>query len=183
MKRLCKHSVKDKENQSRQSQVVATDETTQKYPHDSVVQKFRCQQHCTNPQQAAFQRQCRIHSVRIRVIPFLQPTTHSNSIQTQHRLPSRRGPTAQSRAPCRLLGMSRDKLCPLELSRLLIPIVHSLRKANQRSISSLEINEYQHRLRYKTAISDVLAVRLHVQLAGFSSSSVSLGLRIHRTEQ
>ena len=33
-------------------------------------------------------------------------------MQTQHRLPSRRRPTAQSRGPCRLLGLSRSKCLP-----------------------------------------------------------------------
>ena len=57
-------------------------------------------------------------SVRIQVMPFLQPTTRSNNTQTQLPLPPRRRPTPQSRAACRLLRLSRDKLCPLDLSRL-----------------------------------------------------------------
>ena len=73
----------------------------------------------------------------------------------------KRRPTAQSRPSCRLLGLSRDKLCPLGLSRLFSLTLHSTgrsstvlselnRYANQRSVSRLEINEYQHRLCYKT---------------------------------
>ena len=69
--------------------------------------------------------------------------------QVQLRLHTRRRPTltAQSRAPCHLLGLSRDKLSPLDLSRL-FRVISSIvlsklnRHANQRSVSRLEINEY-----------------------------------------
>ena len=44
---------------------------------------------------------------------FQKPRTNSDSTQTPRRIG-----TAQSRAVCRLLGLSRDKLSPLDLSRL-----------------------------------------------------------------
>jgi len=81
-------------------------------------------------------------------------TTGSNNTQTQLRLPPRRRPAAQSRAHCRLLGLSRDKLLPARLeSSAELPSVQSAeisstvlsklnRYAGQRSVSRLAINDY-----------------------------------------
>ena len=44
--------------------------------------------------------------------------------------PPRRRPTGQSRAPCRLRGLSRDKLFPLDLIRLFSFTPHSTEKSS-----------------------------------------------------
>ena len=144
---------------------------------------------CTKPHYAAFQRQRSVLSVRIQAMPCSQPTTRSNNTQTQLRLPPRRRPAAQSRAHCRLLGLSRDKLLPARLeSSAELPSVQSAeisstvlsklnRYAGQRSVSRLAINDYQHKLCNKTTISDIFTVRLHIS-AGLSSRCLLAGLRI-----
>ena len=116
----------------------------------------------------------------IQTMPVLQPTARSNSTQTQLRLPPWLRPTALSRAPCRLLGLSRDNLRPLDFvvckfsftnhwSEISSTVLSKLnRYVNQKSVRRLEINEYKHMLCYKATISDVFGVRMHVLLAGFS---------------
>ena len=46
---------------------------------------------------------------------IIQPTIRSNNTQTQIRPPPWCRPTAHPRAHCRMLRLSRDKLCPHEL--------------------------------------------------------------------
>ena len=63
---------------------------------------------------AAFWRKRSVQSALIQVAPF---KLHAD---TFIRLPTRSRPTAQLSVPCRLLRLSRDKICPLDLSRLWI---------------------------------------------------------------
>ena len=71
-------------------------------------------------------------------------------------------------------------LHPTEINSIVLSKLN--RYANQWSVYRLEMNEYWHRLCYKTAVTVVFAVRLHVLLAVFSSR-FSISLRIHCAEQ
>ena len=103
-----------------------------------------------------------------------QPTTtRSNSTQTQLRLPSR--PTTQSFAPCRLLGLSRDRHCPL-LRRL------------SNAISTKILNGYENQRNtirlHQMIMSTYFVTRLLFQmlsLFGCKCACVSVRLRIHHT--
>ena len=95
-----------------------------------------------------------------------------NNTQTRLRLPYRSRPTAQSRAPCRLLWLSRDKLCcsssvfcwinftfhSTELSSLVLSKLNRS-YANQRSVSRLQTNKSKHTLCFKTLCVSLVVAR------------------------